>query len=85
MLLLKTLWQFLTISIPVWSWRTFRSTTIGTYIAGLLQDLILEVLKTGHVPKHVAFIMDGNRRYAKNKGLALAKGHSAGAESLVSV
>lgn len=52
---------------------------------GLCQDFILEVLKTGHVPKHVAFIMDGNRRYAKSKGVPLAKGHFAGAESLVSV
>jgi len=32
--------------------------------------------------KHLALIMDGNRRWAKKKGLALWKGHNAGAESI---
>jgi undecaprenyl diphosphate synthase len=31
---------------------------------------------------HVAIIMDGNRRWAKNKGLATIEGHLAGAENL---
>lgn len=31
------------------------------------------------VPKHVALIMDGNRRWAKQRGLPTVKGHDAGA------
>ena len=33
------------------------------------------------LPKHVAIIMDGNGRWAKAKGVARIKGHSAGGES----
>jgi undecaprenyl diphosphate synthase len=36
-------------------------------------------------PKHVAIIMDGNRRWAKQKGLAPIMGHWEGAEALVEV
>ncbi len=35
--------------------------------------------------QHLAFIMDGNRRWAKNKGLPSIKGHSEGAETLRNV
>ena len=34
------------------------------------------------VPNHVAIIMDGNRRWAKEKGLVSLKGHQAGLENL---
>ena len=34
------------------------------------------------VPNHVAIIMDGNRRWAKEKGLITLKGHQAGFENL---
>lgn len=33
-------------------------------------------------PNHVAIIMDGNRRWAKTRGLAIQKGHEAGADAL---
>ena len=32
------------------------------------------------IPSHIAFIMDGNRRWAKQKGLPLSMGHWKGAE-----
>ncbi|MCL2354968.1 MAG: isoprenyl transferase [Oscillospiraceae bacterium] len=35
-----------------------------------------------NLPKHIAIVMDGNRRWAKNKGLAAKDGHKAGAENL---
>lgn len=35
-----------------------------------------------NVPNHVAIIMDGNRRWAKEKGLPSLKGHQAGLENL---
>lgn len=34
------------------------------------------------MPKHIAIIMDGNRRWAKEKGLDPKFGHKAGAETL---
>ena len=34
------------------------------------------------MPKHIAIIMDGNRRWAKEKGIEAKLGHKAGAENL---
>lgn len=35
--------------------------------------------------KHIAFIMDGNRRWAKKRGLPVAAGHRQGADTLVNI
>ncbi|OGE19786.1 di-trans,poly-cis-decaprenylcistransferase [Candidatus Daviesbacteria bacterium RIFCSPLOWO2_02_FULL_41_8] len=35
-----------------------------------------------NIPSHIAFVMDGNRRWARSKGLPDIKGHEAGAEAL---
>lgn len=35
-----------------------------------------------NMPKHIAIIMDGNRRWAKERGLERKLGHKAGAETL---
>ena len=35
-----------------------------------------------NLPKHIAIIMDGNRRWAKAKGLPISLGHKQGAETL---
>uniref|UniRef100_H2YIH2 Alkyl transferase n=1 Tax=Ciona savignyi TaxID=51511 RepID=H2YIH2_CIOSA len=43
------------------------------------------VLKTGPIPKHVAFIMDGNRRYAVKKHVERIEGHSQGFDKLAEV
>lgn len=34
------------------------------------------------MPKHIGIIMDGNRRWAKARGLSATKGHEAGAKNL---
>lgn len=39
----------------------------------------------GAMPRHVAFIMDGNNRWAKQRGLPSAAGHKAGLESVRTV
>jgi hypothetical protein len=39
---------------------------------------LLGVLKAGPIPQHVAFIMDGNRRYAHDKGVKVIQGHVDG-------
>uniref|UniRef100_A0A182XB94 Alkyl transferase n=1 Tax=Anopheles quadriannulatus TaxID=34691 RepID=A0A182XB94_ANOQN len=43
---------------------------------------VIRVLQAGPIPRHVAFIMDGNRRYARKANIAKAEGHSAGFEKL---
>lgn len=40
---------------------------------------------TNNVPKHIAIIMDGNRRWARGRGLPDIKGHEAGTEALETV
>ena len=35
--------------------------------------------------QHIAFIMDGNRRWAKKRGLPIVMGHRQGAETLVNI
>ena len=35
-----------------------------------------------NIPQHIAIIMDGNRRWAKEKGIQTSEGHKAGAENL---
>ena len=37
---------------------------------------------TGHLPRHVAIIMDGNGRWAKHRSLSRADGHQQGVESV---
>eukprot|EP00045_Choanoeca_perplexa_P010062 m.100617 g.100617 ORF g.100617 m.100617 type:complete len:359 (-) comp15135_c0_seq1:895-1971(-) len=44
--------------------------------------LAINTLKAGHIPAHVAFIMDGNRRFAKKHHVAKLEGHSAGFDKL---
>ncbi|XP_035703694.1 isoprenyl transferase [Folsomia candida] len=43
-----------------------------------LETLGISIAKIGRIPEHIAIIMDGNRRYAKNQGLTVAQGHEAG-------
>ncbi|CAD5319294.1 unnamed protein product [Arabidopsis thaliana] len=51
----------------------------GTYVVredGLQRELM---------PRHVAFILDGNRRWAKRAGLTTSQGHEAGAKRLIDI
>ena len=42
------------------------------------ETIAVNVLKCGAIPKHVAFIMDGNRRFANKCGVQKIEGHSKG-------
>jgi len=44
--------------------------------------LAVEILKCGPIPKHIAFIMDGNRRYARKIHADVKTGHYLGHEKL---
>jgi ditrans,polycis-polyprenyl diphosphate synthase len=43
-----------------------------------IQTVLLRVLAAGPIPKHVAFVMDGNRRYARRNHKKIQQGHSDG-------
>lgn len=47
-----------------------------------LTALLIFIVSLGPIPKHVAFVMDGNRRYARGKGQKVREGHTEGFESL---
>lgn len=42
-------------------------------------------LRKDSIPKHIAIIMDGNRRWARQRGLPDIKGHEAGADALEAI
>ncbi|KAM5534091.1 hypothetical protein V8D89_012272 [Ganoderma adspersum] len=42
------------------------------------RDALVSVLSAGPIPKHVAFILDGNRRYARSKHRQIREGHYEG-------
>ncbi len=46
------------------------------------EDISLADIDLGRLPKHVSIIMDGNGRWATQRGLDRAKGHVAGVDSL---
>ena len=41
-----------------------------------------EQLDKNRIPKHVAIIMDGNGRWAKQRGLERSQGHQQGVEAV---
>ena len=43
---------------------------------------LIEQIKKNPIPKHVAIIMDGNRRFARELGLSMEKGHKYGKEKI---
>ena len=43
---------------------------------------LLDNINTDNLPKHLAIIMDGNGRWAKQKGLLRALGHKSGTKSV---
>jgi len=50
-----------------------------------LRELLIGALRQGPVPKHIAFVMDGNRRYARNHRIESIEGHHLGFEALARV
>ncbi|XP_065057833.1 dehydrodolichyl diphosphate synthase complex subunit DHDDS-like [Rhopilema esculentum] len=52
---------------------------------GFLHSLVFKIIKSGNIPKHVAIIMDGNRRFARKHCLEKKDGHSKGFEKLAQV
>lgn len=49
------------------------------------KELLIASLKCGPIPGHVAFVMDGNRRYARMHHVETVEGHNMGFEALARV
>ncbi|KAI3781340.1 hypothetical protein L2E82_11352 [Cichorium intybus] len=66
--------------------RTSR--IIGRFLGGLsstIRRFLFRIMSSGPIPQHIAFIMDGNRRFAKKWKLEEGAGHKAGFLALMSV
>lgn len=50
-----------------------------------LRDLLVGAIRQGPVPQHIAFIMDGNRRFARTHGIETVEGHNLGFEALARI
>lgn len=48
----------------------------------IFKSVFKSLLHSSDVPKHIAIVMDGNRRWAKRRGLPTSVGHRAGAQTL---
>nr|CAB3459589.1 unnamed protein product [Digitaria exilis] len=46
------------------------------------EELVKNGLRLELMPQHVAFVMDGNRRWAQARGLTTPEGHEAGGQAL---
>ncbi|WEW60763.1 cis-prenyltransferase [Emydomyces testavorans] len=50
-----------------------------------VRELLIGALKQGPIPQHVAFVMDGNRRFARNHAIERVEGHNLGFEALAKI
>lgn len=50
-----------------------------------LRELLIGAIKQGPVPQHIAFVMDGNRRFARTHGIETVEGHNLGFEALARI
>ncbi|KAI8621175.1 putative undecaprenyl diphosphate synthase-domain-containing protein [Chytriomyces sp. MP71] len=55
---------------------------LWAWILSALMAVVLRLLRLGPIPQHVAFVMDGNRRFAKRFGMEVSRGHAEGADTL---
>ena len=60
-------------------------TLIPRFLHAPLRSLLVRALSLCPLPRHVAFIMDGNRRAARNEGVATIRGHEKGFDALKGV
>ncbi|KAM3362877.1 dehydrodolichyl diphosphate synthase CPT3 [Capsicum galapagoense] len=50
-----------------------------------MRRFLFRILSVGPIPNHIAFILDGHRRYAKQRNIAEGNGHRAGFLALMSM
>lgn len=71
--------------MPRWT-RLLRRLTSALGVYALYERVLeSEVRSAGSVPSHVAVILDGNRRWARERGLSVEEGYREGAKRVESV
>lgn len=55
------------------------------YLLQHVRELLIGSLRCGPIPQHIAFVMDGNRRWARTNKLETVEGHNMGFEALARV
>lgn len=66
------------------TWKTvlYPISAVLHQLHAWLTTLLLALIALGPMPKHIGFVMDGNRRYARSRGQKVARGHKMGSDSL---
>ncbi|KAL5225470.1 hypothetical protein ABZP36_012109 [Zizania latifolia] len=59
------------------------TTGVLASLQNFIRKCIVAVISYGPMPKHIAFIMDGNRRYAKFRSIKEGSGHRMGFSALI--
>ncbi|TLS26648.1 hypothetical protein PpBr36_04421 [Pyricularia pennisetigena] len=65
--------------------KWFTSSPPAEWAIKNLRQLLIGALRQGPIPRHVAFEMDGNRRYARSHKIETVAGHHMGFEALARV
>ncbi|WFD29345.1 ditrans,polycis-polyprenyl diphosphate synthase [(2E,6E)-farnesydiphosphate specific] [Malassezia sp. CBS 17886] len=65
-----------------WSYSASLLSSIVSAGSAFVQSIPMRLIAAGPLPRHVAFIMDGNRRWSRANGLAVRQGHQMGFEAL---
>ena len=55
---------------------------VGDALRGFTEKRLLELVRAEPVPRHLAIIMDGNRRFARHHGIQVRDGHARGRDTL---
>lgn len=63
----------------------FLSSPPAEWVLGRIREVLIGALTQGPIPRHVAFEMDGNRRYARSHKIETIEGHHLGFEALARV
>ena len=50
-----------------------------------MREMLIGSVRQGPIPQHVAFVMDGNRRFARSHKIETVEGHNLGFEALAKV
>lgn len=62
------------------AWSTFA--TLRDMMMNMAQSAVVRALSVGPMPEHIAFIMDGNRRWSREHGSHVQHGHQMGFQAL---
>mmetsp|Transcript_40734 Transcript_40734/g.68206 ORF Transcript_40734/g.68206 Transcript_40734/m.68206 type:complete len:492 (-) Transcript_40734:238-1713(-) len=63
--------------------RVLLGSTLFKWLGSIVRFVVGKSIATGPVPRHVAIIMDGNRRYALSRNIDKLEGHAQGYERLI--